>query len=93
MASDLWRRTRHVCRGCWGPILQQRDLFICSRCDAESAMGVEALCGCGISVGEGTLAKKRLFRCTPNPAPAAPGTPRFGIGFGVPAAEQKEIVG
>lgn len=91
--SDLWAFTDHVCRRCFGRVMQQGDQFMCADCGVVSQAPVEAICGCGIRVGEGKLSAQRLFRCAPNTAPAAPGTPQFGIGFGVPAAAEGKVAG
>jgi len=54
--------------------MDDSGLFMCSGCGATGDGAPTDLCGCGISVGDSTLAKKRLFRCVPNPrrSPACP---------------------
>jgi hypothetical protein len=87
--TENWSTTAHVCRECLGRVLKcESDLFFCEDCGVEGRGGVELICGCGISVGEGALAKRRLFQCVPNPRRSTTCPDDFVITFGVlPPAE------
>jgi hypothetical protein len=89
MIEALWSITDHLCRHCLGRVLMgDTGVFLCSRCGATGDGTPNTLCGCGISVGDSTLATKRLFKCVPNPrrSPACPSEIVISLGS-VPASE------
>jgi hypothetical protein len=79
--TDHWIISDHCCRHCLGRILEREGAFACSGCGAK-AVDVNAICGCGIVLGEGSLRGRRLFRCTPNPqrSPTCPAEIVIAVG-------------
>ena len=68
-AEGTWTITDHVCRQCLGRVLQRGTVFRCAMCGAEGQGEPAAICACGIAAPR--LHGRPLFRCGPNPAPAA----------------------
>lgn len=74
MAADqpvTWRLTDHVCRVCFGRVLERRDaegrrIVRCANCGTEVVGRVENLCCCGLKTSTGKLAG---LKCVRNEAP------------------------
>jgi hypothetical protein len=69
MPHDLWRLSPHVCRRCFGRVLEGDGVFRCSVCGAVAAGKVELMCACGLTVAQPSGNRVRAFRCITNPAP------------------------
>jgi hypothetical protein len=84
-----WNLTDHTCRICLGRILETEGLFMCSACEAETSGVPDAICGCGIRVGESK--RDGGFRCAPNPnrSPSNPSAVVIAFG-GTRAVNMKE---
>jgi hypothetical protein len=93
MTDDFWLLTDHSCRHCLGRVLEGNgDIFRCADCGVEGKGRPEEICGCGLQVGEGKIAARRLFRCEPNPnrTTACPSEVVIGFGDRPPAAARTE---
>jgi hypothetical protein len=85
MIDALWLLSDHVCRFCLGRVLEgDGDTFRCADCGVEGKGRPDEVCGCGLQLGEGRLATRRLFRCAPNPNPSATCRSEIVIAFGDP---------
>lgn len=76
-----WSLTDHSCKVCLGRILEaEGDLFMCSACEAETSGVPDAICGCGIRVGESK--RDGGFRCAQNPERSPRNPSAVVIAFG-----------
>lgn len=91
-----WNLTDHTCRVCLGRILEADGaLFMCSACEAETSGVPDAICGCGIRVGESK--RDGGFRCIPNPDRSPRNPSSVVIAFGgkpapVPSEKEQDLV-
>lgn len=72
----LWSLTDHVCRVCFGRVLERIDadgarVVRCANCGTQIAGPVRSLCCCGITTGDGRLAGLQCQR-NPTPTPEQP---------------------
>ena len=86
MSEATWTITPHVCRQCFGRILQSGATFRCSGCGAEAADSPTAICGCGVLVRPIGLRAGRggSFHCGPNPRRGPDSPAQIAILFGDP---------
>jgi hypothetical protein len=67
MADDSgWKVLDHVCRLCYGRLLERDGVIRCAECDFEVTGPVQALCTCGAKLKNGRNAG---LRCQVNPTP------------------------
>jgi hypothetical protein len=74
--SDQWAILDHVCRFCYGRLLQRKNdqgesIVRCADCDTEVTGRVEGLCACGAKLRSGQLAGLAC-KVNPNPTIAQP---------------------
>lgn len=94
-----WTIVDHVCRQCFGRLLEREGVFRCSCCSAtapaaKGEIPSRCLCPCSMSEVVGRSGRgmtRQAFRCTRNPAPNQTNMSEITVMFGdVPAiAETK----
>lgn len=71
-----WRLTDHVCRVCFGRVLERKGddgstIVRCANCGVEAHGQPKAICCCGVKTKKGRLAGLRCMR-NPEPTPEQP---------------------
>lgn len=69
-AAEVWELIDHVCKHCFGRLLQRHDedgvTVRCAECETEVRGAVGGLCACGAKLPNGRLAG---LKCKVNPSP------------------------